>query len=76
MTSFLAALLVLASIIALVVGALYLSQATLGAGIIGAAAVLGILGRIAQSQAYHTEQMEALDAVAAALGMDKEEALR
>lgn len=48
-------LLVILAILALVVGFFTLSQATLGVGLLAAACLFGILGRIAQAAQHQTE---------------------
>ena len=44
-----------------IVGGLYLSQLTLGVGLIGSACLLAILGRITQAHNQHSELMDKLD---------------
>jgi hypothetical protein len=56
-----AALLILLSILGLVVGLLFLSEATTGVGILAIAAVLGIYARLAQAEQHHRTLIEVLD---------------
>lgn len=60
-------LLILAAIIACVVGILYLSQATLGVGILAAACLLAILARISQAHSQAGQQMKALSELRTAI---------
>lgn len=53
-------LLLLASLIAAVVGFMFVSEATMGVAIIGIAVWLAALGRIAQADKQHNEQMAAI----------------
>lgn len=54
-------LLILGSALALLVGLLFMSQATTGVGIIAAAGVLGVWARIAQATLQHRELMEMME---------------
>lgn len=49
--------LVLLSVLAGVVGFMLLTEATLGAGIIGVACLLGVLARLAQADQHHKTLM-------------------
>ena len=53
-------LIVLVSILAAVAGFFFLSEATMGVGIIGLAGVLGIWARMAQANKHHSELMKEL----------------
>lgn len=50
------------SLIALLAGFLFLSEATTGVGIIAAAGVLGIWARLVQADRQHKQVMAALEA--------------
>jgi hypothetical protein len=58
--SVLAVLLALLAVAVAGIGALYLTQATTGVGIIGLACFLGILARLAQASGHHRELREAI----------------
>ena len=47
--------LVILAVLAAVLGTFTLSQATLGVGIIGLGCLAGILARVAQAEAHHSE---------------------
>ena len=55
-----ARLLLALSMIVLLVGFLFLSEATTGVGIIAAAGVLAVFSRIAQADSHHKEVMAKL----------------
>ena len=54
-------LLILGSALALLVGLLFMSEATTGVGIIAAAGVLGVWARIAQATNQHRELMAMME---------------
>jgi hypothetical protein len=58
--------LIILAVLTLVVGALFLTQATLGIGFIAIACLLAILARIAQAASYQAEARERRKTAAAA----------
>jgi hypothetical protein len=58
-----AAILIILAIVAVGIGFLELSQATMGVGILAIGCLMGILARIAQASAHHKELTEKLEAL-------------
>jgi hypothetical protein len=56
-------LLVVLSVVAVGIGFLFLSEATMGVGIIGIAATLGIWARLAQASSNHMEVLAQLESM-------------